>query len=262
MKLQQLIELLESEIIWDDITSLKVYESKKRKLLSIISADTDIRKIGVKQVNKYVCYLKSKNYKANTINANLSYLRTLLTVAYKKDLIDRVPHIPTYKIVSTKTKVLSELEEEQMIQWCINNHQQEVKQIIIIGVNTGVRIQNILDVSLEKIDNGYLRVWENKTDKAYSVPLNQKMKDLLDEFIPFTLNYQQAYYLFNKMKEELNLDERITPHTLRHTFCTRLIEKGISIPVIQKLANHKKINTTQQYLHFRDELLEQAVDML
>ena len=64
------------------------------------------------------------------------------------------------------------------------------------------------------------------------------------------------------MKKELNLDTRITPHTLRHTFCTRLVERGITLPVIQKLANHKKMSTTQLYLHFADKMLEEAVDVL
>lgn len=262
MNLEQLIELTESETIWDDMISYKVYQSKKNKLLANISGKTDIKKIGMKLVNKYITALKSKNYKPATINANLSLLRNLLTTAYRKDLIDKVPYIPTYKIVQTKQKILSEAEEKSMLEWCRANNQQELRQIIIIGINTGVRISNILDVSLETIDNGYLRVWENKTDTAYSVPLNKKMKDFLPELQPFTINYQQAYYLFNKMKKELNLDTRITPHTLRHTFCTRLVERGISLPVIQKLANHKKMSTTQLYLHFADKMLEEAVDVL
>jgi len=262
MNLQQLIDFLESEMIWKDMTSLKVYESKKKKLLSVISGNTDIKKIGTQHINKYICYLKSKNYKTATINANLSLLRSLLTEAYRKDLIGKVPYIPTYKITQTKDKILSENEENLMLKWCIAKNQQELRQIIIIGLNTGIRISNILEVSLEKIDNNYLRIWESKNNTSYSVPLNKKMQDLLKEFIPFTINYQQAYYLFNKMKEELKLDIAITPHTLRHTFCTRLLEKGISIPVIQKLANHKKLSTTQHYLHFANKQLEQAVNVL
>lgn len=262
MNLQQLIDLLESEMIIEDITSLKVYESKKKKLLNIISENIDIKKIGIKEVNKYICYLKDKNYKPATINANLSLLRTLLVTAYRKDLIDKVPYIPTYKITQTKDKIISEEEENLMLKWCVANNQQELRQIIIIGLNTGVRISNILEVSLERIDNNYLRVWENKTNSSYSVPLNKKMQSLLTELIPFTINYQQAYYLFNKMKEELKLDSAITPHTLRHTFCTRLIERGVLLPVIQKLANHKKLSTTQHYLHFANKQLEQAVDVL
>lgn len=262
MNLQQLINLIESETIWHDMTDLKVYESKKKKLLSVISGTTDIKKIGTQQINNYICYLKSKNYKTATINANLSLLRSLLTGAYRKDLIDKVPYIPTYKITQTKDKIISEDEEKIMLEWCEANNQQELRQIIIIGLNTGVRISNILEVSLEKIDNNYLRIWESKNNTSYSVPLNKKMQALLTELKPFTINYQQAYYLFNKMKEELQLDSAITPHTLRHTFCTRLIEKGIPIPVIQKLANHKKLSTTQHYLHFANKQLEQAVDVL
>ena len=64
------------------------------------------------------------------------------------------------------------------------------------------------------------------------------------------------------MKQQLNLDAAITIHTLRHTFCSDLVQKGIAVPVIQKLANHKKITTTMRYTHLNDRLLEDAINIL
>ena len=65
------------------------------------------------------------------------------------------------------------------------------------------------------------------------------------------------------MLKEINiLDADATIHKIRHTFCSRLVEKGVPLPVIQKLAGHKKITTTMLYAHVKDTQLEQAVALL
>ena len=73
----------------------------------------------------------------------------------------------------------------------------------------------------------------------------------------------QIKYLCKKMLKEINiLDTEATIHKIRHTFCSRLVEKGVPLPVIQKLAGHKKITTTMLYTHVKDTQLEQAVALL
>ena len=64
------------------------------------------------------------------------------------------------------------------------------------------------------------------------------------------------------MKKELKLDKAITIHTLRHTFCSELVQRGVTIPVIQALANHKKITTTMRYAHLNSEQLKAAIEVL
>ena len=64
------------------------------------------------------------------------------------------------------------------------------------------------------------------------------------------------------MKKELQLDDTITIHTLRHTFGSELVQKNITLPVIQSLMNHKKITTTMRYLHTNTQQLQNAIDML
>ena len=166
------------------------------------------------------------------------------------------------KVKITKEKYLSEEEKAMMLKWCVTHNQQELEKIILIGLNTGLRINNILSILPEHIDNNYIRVYENKTNKPYSVPMNKVMQDIMKDFKPFTIKYNQVYYIFNQMKKELNLDENITIHTLRHTFCSDLIQKGVVLPVIQALANHKKIQTTMRYLHLSNKQLEDAVSVL
>ena len=64
------------------------------------------------------------------------------------------------------------------------------------------------------------------------------------------------------MKIDLQLDNQITIHTLRHSFCSRLLQKGASITTIQKLANHSNIQTTMLYSHIANKQLEEAITLL
>lgn len=263
MNLQELITIT-NELFYNSSPSYKVIESKQRELLSIISPYTNINKIDNNTINKYISILKSKNNKTTTINAKLAYLSKLLNYAYRNSLIKFKPYIPTFKIQATKEKYLTQDEIDLMLKYCEDNNLIELMQVIIIGLNTGLRINNILTVTLDDIDNNYLRVWESKNNNPQSIPLNKTMQDLIKDFKPFTLKYRQIYYQFELMKYKLNLDDdnNITIHTLRHTFCSNLIQKGVPITTIQKLANHKKLTTTMRYAHLSNKELEEAVNCL
>ena len=60
----------------------------------------------------------------------------------------------------------------------------------------------------------------------------------------------------------MELDSTLTLHSLRHTFCSRLIEHGTDIRIVQQLAGHKNITTTQIYTHIKNKTLEQAINLL
>lgn len=260
----QLIELIEITdcLYYATSTSYKVIMSKQKELINFIGAGTEIKNINRKIINKYIQYLKDKGNSNSTINSKLAYLSKLLSYAVQNEIIVHKPYIPLLKVKITKEKYLSTEEKTKMLEWCETHSQQELKLIIQIGLYTGLRINNILSILPEHIENNYIRVYENKTNKPYSVPMNKILQDVMKDFKPFTIKYNQVYYIFNQMKKELNLDENITIHTLRHTFCSDLIQKGVVLPVIQALANHKKIQTTMRYLHLSNKQLEDAVSVL
>lgn len=261
MQLQQLTQITDN-LFYADTSSYKVITSKQKELLEFIGANKDITKIDVNIINKYITYLKNKGNNNATINSKLAYLSKLLNYAYHNGMINHKPYIPSFKIKITKEKYLNESERQLMLKWCIDNNQKELHDIILIGLNTGARINNILSILPEHIDNNYLRLIENKTNKPYSIPLNKTMQELFKDFKPFTMNYARVYYLFNIMKKDLNLDKNITIHTLRHTFCSDLIQKGVALPIIQTLANHKRITTTMRYTHLNNKQLEEAINIL
>lgn len=262
MNLEQLTNTI-NKLFYDNSSSYKVIASKQKELLSILGATLNINKIDDKKVNYYLEELIKRGNSSATINAKLAYLSKALNYAHRTKLIAYKPFIPTRKITAAKDKFITKKEYKQMINYAkAREDLKELYWVLVLGYNTGIRIANILAILPEDIDNGYIRVYHNKTNKPYSVPMNDAVKEIMQEFTGFTMNYKQIHYRYDLMIKELNLDKRITIHTLRHTICSRLIEKGVPLPVVQALMNHKNIQTTMRYNHLKNEQLENAVSML
>lgn len=259
------IEQLTNEVnnlFFNDTSSYKTIASIQKELLAVLNPSTEIKNIDRKLILKYFNYLKSSGNKATTINNKMMYLSKCLSYALQSGLIKHKPLIPTIKIKDKKTTTITEQEYNKMISYALANNKKELYQVIIIGYNSGIRISNILNILPEDIEHNYIRIWRNKTDTPYSIPLNDALKELFKDFKGFTLNYRQIQYQFETMIKDLNLDKKITLHTLRHTTCSTLIRKGIPLPVVQQIMNHKNISTTMLYNHLKNKQLEEAVSVL
>ncbi len=259
MKLQELINETQNLFYY---TTLKDIISRQTELINFFG-NIEIKKITSCKIKDFILYLENKNNTAATINAKLSALNKLMTYCFQEGIITQKPFIPYRKIKAKKDRFITPAEKERMYKYCTETNNQILLQILLLGFNTGMRISNIILFNPETdIDNGYIRIWNNKTNKPYSIPLNTTLKDKVKTFTKLEINYNQVHYMFEKMKQELRLDEDITIHTLRHTFCSDLINQEVPVAVIQKLANHSNITTTMRYSHLNNSVLEKAVSLL
>ncbi len=262
MNLQQLINKVNKEY-YDDCSYYKSIQSKAKQLKAYFGATKNIKKIDYTAILAFKAYLKQQGNNKATINSKLTYLRTLLKFAYKSGVLDKLPVFDFETITEHKTSYIETTTFLEVLRYCKKNNLRELRQVLLVAYFTGARINNVLSISPKDIDRGYVRFWENKTHRPYSVPISYKLKPILNEnFKGFTLNYQQTYYLFNQIKSEVGLDDNLTLHSLRHSFVTRLVRKGVDLPVIQALANHKKITSTMIYTHIANEQLEKAIKVL
>ena len=107
-----------------------------------------------------------------------------------------------------------------------------------------------------------LYIYDKKTNTEFYQPIHPKIKNIVFNLEGFDFDYNHIYYVFNLMKKDLKLDKQITIHTLRHTFCSTLNEKGVPVTVIRELANHRNIQTTMNYTHTKKEQCRQALNVL
>lgn len=157
--------------------------------------------------------------------------------------------------------------------------------IIEVLINTGIRVSEL--VALETSDihlthrNGstnysFIIVRSGKGNKYREMPLNSPVKKALQEYLQIRNSQSNKVFIGQRgpLRRE-SIDkiikkycyqagiENISSHTLRHTFCTRLMQEGTPIPIVSKLAGHSSIQTTMNfYIHVTRKDKTHAVEKL
>lgn len=239
----------------------------------------------IKQINHNTYDLllkawKNKGNSASTINRKLKTLGSCLTYAADRGLI---PARPKFKMLTEDPEQLSFITPEQETQLlkCFTLTPEEektlskekqitkilMKAIIIIGLDTGMRMSELLRINDDSIDGNYIRVWENKNNTPRSIPMTKRVNNqiqIIKQYGYFELlNKSKVSYQFNDTTiKELGF-KHITFHSLRHTFASRLLQNGVPIYKVSKLLGHKSVVITDKiYGHLRNKDLEDAIATL
>lgn len=170
--------------------------------------------------------------------------------------------------------------EEEFLELLNIVDNPEIKAIVILAVNTGMRQMEILTLRWNQVnltDNYLLLNNQNHTTKSKrvrSIPLNETCIELLKE-IPKIINSEFVFHYngsqmkqdylvknFKRYVRKAKLNTKLNFHSLRHTFASWLVQRGVSIYHISKLLGHADIKTTEIYSHLRTDDLSQAVKVL
>jgi integrase len=148
----------------------------------------------------------------------------------------------------------------------------DFKDLVMLAVNTGLRQMELLTLTKEQIDltAGILtldnRVHLTKSKRIRVVPLNGIAKEVLNRRITFdtifSFTSDQTIKLMKKYRTESGIRQELTFHSLRHTFASWLVQKGVPILNVSKLLGHSDIKTTQIYAHVSNNELRSSVEML
>jgi len=147
------------------------------------------------------------------------------------------------------------------------------KLMISIIYACGFRVSELANLKINDIDfnekTGYIRKAKGKKDRVFNIPshLIKQLKEQAEnqrkdnqEFL-FTgpkgrISIRNIEKIVRKAAERAGLNKEVHPHTLRHSFATHLLEKGLDIRYIQELLGHSDLNTTQIYTHVSSEELK------
>jgi integrase len=157
---------------------------------------------------------------------------------------------------------------------------EDIKDLVIFAVNTGLRQMELiklewnqikLDKNIVILDNQY---HITKGKRVRTIPLNSKGLQILEKrfvnkirnrVFTYRGNHLMQDFLSHKYAgyvEKAKLNTKLNFHSLRHTFASWLVQKGVSIYEVSKLLGHADIKTTQIYAHLRSDDLRNAVEML
>ena len=258
--------------------TISSYDSDLTKLVNYFD-NKDLLKLSNKELEKYITTLEE--YAPSTVSRNISSIKGFYNYMMKVNKISNNPselikepklgiHLPEYLTVDEVNRLL-DIDIK-------NNYDYRNKAILELMYATGLRISEVISLEFKNIDfdDCIVRII-GKGSKERIVPINDYALDALKDYIdiarPNMLIKGDNNYLFlnnhgtkmtrqgifKMIKKECQLkgiDKNISPHTLRHTFATHLLENGADLRVIQELLGHSDISTTQIYTHVSNDKLK------
>jgi len=231
-------------------------------------------------------YLESKKIKASTQGRLISSLNLFFDfLILEKILIENpVEKIDYPKIGFTIPTTLTTDEIDLIIANARLNKNNGLRNETIIEVlySCGLRVSELINLKISDLylSEQLLKVI-GKGNKERFVPISQTAKKLIVQYIEFVRNSNKVkkghedtlfinnrgkkltrimiYTILNSIAQEIGIKKKVSPHVLRHSFATHLIENGADIMSIQKMMGHENIVTTEKYLHVRNKHLKESV---
>lgn len=145
--------------------------------------------------------------------------------------------------------------------------------IFSVGTNCGLRISDILALNVKDVrDKNHIDIIEKKTKKAKKIPVNEKLKPVIEEFIkgreddePLFLSYlnnrmerTQCYRIINHACKLAGVDYKIGTHTLRKTFGYHHYKKFKDVAILQKIFNHSAPDITLRYIGINQDTIDKS----
>jgi integrase len=205
---------------------------------------------------------------AAAVNRPLALLRHLLRLAHEEwEAIENVPRIRLEKEPQGRLRWLTQDEITRLLDTCSRSKNRELRAAVIVALNTGLRRGELLGLAWERVDlsRGVIRLELTKSGRRREVPMNDDSYRALvglgpkaDGGVFKTLYIQTAY---NNAVEAAKLDD-VNFHTLRHTFASWAVMRGVTLKELQELLGHASLAMTMRYAHLAPEHLRTAVSRL
>lgn len=241
---------------------------------------TKINHINKEHLNIYLKYLNKKGLTSRSINNHLTGIKNFHKYLVKNNLTkDNVTAtLRSSKIKQTLPNSLTNHEIEELLNMQVNTI-YDLRNLAMLEVlyATGIRISELLEIKFEQVDitNGVIRIL-GKGNKERIVPIGEYSIDILstyldnrDELVKDTktnylflnnigkrLSRQGFHKALKQILKANNITKDISPHMLRHSFATHLIENGADLRVVQELLGHSDITTTRIYTHVTNKKTE------
>ena len=238
------------------------------------------KKLNPKKIEAYKIHLRNKEYLSSTINRKISSMRCFLNFLNDEDLIKVNPSEGTQldKFITKRAPEYLTLEEiKQILNVCSGDNHIDIRDKAMVGLlySSGLRVSELVSLKIINISDkkGWIRV-EGKGSKQRFVPVyNQAWQDLecyLAKSRPILKNKftddslfvnargkmmtRQGFWdVLKKLTQKSGVNKSVSPHMLRHTFATHLLQGGANLMTVKELLGHSNINTTQIYTHLVNE---------
>ncbi|MBO4245319.1 MAG: tyrosine recombinase XerC [Bacilli bacterium] len=279
-ELKEFIDYLKNNLNYSDLT-IKNYERDINGYFEYLEAkDVNYQTIDKNDVIAYLKFLDECKLSNATISRTLSSLRTFYNYLVNHGIVDTNPFnrianpkkekkLPTYLYEDEIRDILDNLSDSDHLK-------RRNRLIMELFYSTGMRLSELSNIKLNDINGDEIKVL-GKGSKERIVYLDKVANSLLKEYLKSDrtlFNPQENYLILNKdgkklsnrsieniVKEiirEASIKKHVTPHTIRHTFATHLLNNGCDLKVVQELLGHESLSTTQIYTHVSNERIKEV----
>jgi len=240
-----------------------------QRIVNRLGADTPVSRIDAGRIHDMVSGLRSAGYSNSTINRWVCGLNVMLRHAAVEGWIDKRPEVRSLKEPSGRNRFLSKDEEQEIIE-IIGRQDPRLSKLVMVLVDTGLRLSEAIGLEWRDITGDQLTVHETKNGSSRSVPLTRRAREVLasldrshDRPFSFT-DRHHASRAFSRARERSSMrgDTEVVMHTLRHTCASRMIQRGVPVAVVSAWLGHRSLAVTMRYAHLRPDHLRDYVHVL
>lgn len=240
----------------------------------------DFDKVKYDDVRDYLEYLNLKKEKSTSVSRKISSLKSFYKFLYKNDYMDKKDY-PLVKVTyPKKEKKLPKFLYYNDLLEIINESTKDkdgVRDRLIIEMlyATGVRVSELINIKINDIDFNNRRIIVlGKGNKERIVYYGEYAEEVLKEYIKTHDRKNHNYlfvnskggkltdrgvrYIIDNIMSRLSVKVHVTPHVLRHTFATDMLNNGCDIKVVQELLGHSSLKATEIYTHVTNEHLKKV----
>ena len=256
-----------------------------RTRLNGISERADVwNQVDIDLLNDYIADLRGrKGYRDTTTARKVAAIKSFFTFLAQNGIIEEPPteSLGSPRVGRSLPKYLTEDEVELLLKEADKAGTAEGQRdanILELLYATGLRVSELVSLNVQDVDfeESYIRCW-GKGSKERIVYAHDKALNGLQDYLSTSrmsllgqnkdesalfvnhrgerLTRQWVWNILKTYSKRAGIDRKITPHTLRHSFATHLLQKGASLRHVQELLGHSSISTTQVYTHLTSEHL-------
>ena len=241
----------------------------------------DYSKITDEEIKTYIMYMQEIGKKPSTISRGIASIRSFYQYEARNKQVENDPTegIQSPKIEKRTPSVLTSSEVALLLEQPKNVDLKGIrdKAMLEFAYATGMRVTEIISLNIQdvNIEQGYVTCKNGKKERT--IPLGNMSLKALKEYVLQARNVmikseeekalfvnvngqrltrQGFWKIIKYYKEQAHIEKEITPHVLRHSFATHLLQNGADLKSIQTMLGHSDILSTQIYMQFQDETLK------
>jgi integrase len=270
----ELLKVVEKDH-WSGMRSERSLVNNAKAVVDLIGYNVAPSDVDQAVVRALISDWREAGNTGSTINRKLAALSKMLQHYCDNGGSMTLPTLPRQPEGIHRIRYVTESEEDRMLAWASNMGQDAFRDFLVVGLDTGLRTRTehlSLDASNVVLQQGQpvaltIHPEQAKSKKPRTVPLTSRAKEVIarrQRSLFRDLTYAQLRTLWGRMRRDLGLeqDQQYIPYVLRHTFVSRLVQRGVHLVTVKELAGHSDVQVTMRYAHLAPHNYTDAISKL